>query len=261
LFPLSWSILLQGRSFSYILETIVSSSLFLVVLFLYLSYDLRSDFIEPSESNTKRVGSSRAISEQGRRLRKRPTNYWVRLAMLAALRVGYKSTSWLCHLRHKSVSHLKEEWAVPDPTEASIDRAYEKRQLRHRTPYGLQYGVNLELFSYSLDLLRQWHALLSIVRSELFTCAQAKNLVRASEQVSSLAAEISTQLQGVRPASWLDIFRPRCSVAASNFGQVMCSRIFPTSSTHTPTTKGAAKRQEGCDTREQAKNGITLQAC
>jgi hypothetical protein len=104
--------------------------------------------------------------------------------------------------------------------------------------YGLQYGVNLELFSYSIDLLRQWHALRSIVRSELFTCAQAENLVRASEQVSSLAAEISTQLQGARPASWLDIFRPRCSVAASNFGQVMRSRIFPTYSTLTPTTRG-----------------------
>jgi hypothetical protein len=137
------------------------------------------------------------------------------------------------------VSHLKEEWAVPDPTEASIDRAYEKRQLRHHTPYGLQYGVNLQLFSNSIDPLRQWHALWSVVCSELFTCVQAKNLVRASKQVSSLAAEISTQLQGIRPASWLDIFCLRCSVAASNFGQVMHLCIFPTYSTHTPTTKGA----------------------
>jgi hypothetical protein len=139
--------------------------------------------------------------------------------ILAALRVGYRSTSWLCCLQHKSVSQLKEEWAVPDPKEASINRAYEKRQLRHHTPYGLQYGVNLELFSYSIGPLRQWHALWSIVRSELFTYAQAENLVRASEQVSSMAAEISTQLQGASPASWLDIFRLPCSVAASSFGQ------------------------------------------
>jgi hypothetical protein len=162
--------------------------------------------------------------------------------MLAALRVGYRSTSWLCRIRHKSVSHLKEEWAVPNPTEASIDRAYEKRQLQHHMPYGLQYGVNLELFYYSIDPLRQWHALRSIVCSELFTCVQAKNLVRASKQVSSLAAEISTQLQGVRPASWLDIFRQCFSVAVSNFGQVMCSCIFPTYSTHTPTTKGTTAK-------------------
>jgi hypothetical protein len=71
-----------------------------------------------------------------------------------------------------------------------------------------------------------------------YACAQAENLVRASEQVSSLDAEISTQLQGARSASWLDIFRPRCSVAASNFGQVMRSRIFPTYSTLTPMTRG-----------------------
>jgi hypothetical protein len=148
-------------------------------------------------------------------------------AMLAALRVGYKTMSWLCCLRHKSVSNLKEEWAVPNPTEASINRAYEKRQLRHHTPYGLQYGVNLQLFSNSIDLLRQWHVLQSIV-SELFTYAQAKNLVRASKQVSSLAAEISTQLQGICPARWLDIFRPCFSVAVSSFGQVMHLRIFPT---------------------------------
>jgi hypothetical protein len=236
---------------------IVSSSLFLVVLFLYLSYDLWSDFFSLSESNTKRVDLSRTISAQGRRLCKRPTNYRVRKrvvkleTMLAALRVGYKSTSWLCCFRHKSVSHLKEEWAVPDPTEASINRAYEKRQLRHSTPYGLQYGVNIQLFSNSIDPIRQWHALWSIVRSELVTCAQAKNLVRASEQVGaseqvraseqvfSLAAEISTQLQGICPASWLDIFCLRCSVAASNFGQVMHSCIFPTYLAHTPTTKGA----------------------
>jgi hypothetical protein len=42
-----------------------------------------------------------------------------------------------------------------------------------------------------------------------------------------------------RPASWLDIFRLCCSVAASSFGQVMRLRIFPTYSAHTPTTKGA----------------------
>jgi hypothetical protein len=171
-------------------------------------------------------------------------NYWVRKrvmkleTMLAALQVGYRSTSWLCRLQHKSVSHLKEDWAVPNPTEASINRAYKKRQLQHCTPYSLQYGVNLELFSHSIDPLRQWHALRSIVRSELFTCAHAENLVRASEQVSSLAAEISTQLQGAGPASWLDIFRPCCSVAASNFGQVMRLCIFPTYSTLTPTTRG-----------------------
>jgi hypothetical protein len=131
----------------------------------------------------KRVGSPCTISARGRRLRKRPTNYRVHKrvvkleTILAALRVGYRSTSWLCRLRHKSVSQLKEEWAVPNPKEASIDRAYEKRQLRHRTPYSLQYGVNLELFPYSIDPLRQWHALWSIVRSELFTYAQAENLV------------------------------------------------------------------------------------
>jgi hypothetical protein len=45
-----------------------------------------------------------------------------------------------------------------------------------------------------------------------------------------------------RTTSWLDIFRPRCSVAASNFGQVMRSRIFPTYSTPTPTTRGTTAK-------------------
>jgi hypothetical protein len=136
------------------------------------------------------------------------------------------------------VSHLKEEWAVPNPEEASIDRAYEQRQQRHRKPYGLQYGVHLQLFSNSINPLRQWHVLQSLVHSELFTYAQAENLVQASEQVSSLAAEISKQPQGIRPTQWLDIFRLCCSVAASSFGKVMRSCIFPTYSTHTPMTKG-----------------------
>jgi hypothetical protein len=137
----------------------------------------------------------------------------------------------LCRLRHKSLSNLKDEGAVPDPIEASINRAYDVRQQRHQIPYSLQYGVNLQLFSNSIDPLLQWHVLWLLIHSELFTYAQAKNLVRASEQVSSLAAEISTQLQGICPAQQLDNFRPCCSVTALSFGLA-----------HTPTTKGATVR-------------------
>jgi hypothetical protein len=61
---------------------------------------------------------------------------------------------------------------------------------------------------------------------------EAENLVRASEQVSSLAAEISTHW-------WLDVFHPCCSVTVSSFCQVMCLCIFPTYSAQTPMTKGA----------------------
>jgi hypothetical protein len=61
-----WSILLQGRLFSYIIETIASSSLFLAFMFLYLSYDLWSDYLfDLLEDKTKQVDLSCSILAGG----------------------------------------------------------------------------------------------------------------------------------------------------------------------------------------------------
>jgi hypothetical protein len=84
------------------------------------------------------------------------------------LQVGKQTVRWLCRFRCKSESIFKEEWAVYNPHEASINRAYDYMQQRHCTPYGLLYDVNLQLFVMSIDLLRQWHMLQSAVHPELF---------------------------------------------------------------------------------------------
>jgi hypothetical protein len=117
-----------------------------------------------------------------------------------------------------------------------------------KTPYTLQpaiwYRYTAVLLVYTTVKSMEYSTVAHTLRA--FTYAQAKNLVRSSKQVSSLAAEISTQLQGIRPALWLDIFRLCCSVAALNFGQVRHSRLFLTYLAHTPTTKGATVKALNC---------------
>jgi hypothetical protein len=97
--------------------------------------------------------------------------------LMTMLQLGKQTVRWLCCFRCKSESIFKEEWDVYDPHKASINRAYDYMQQRHRMPYGLLYNVNLQLFVMSIDPLCRWHMLQSIVHPELILYTQTKNLV------------------------------------------------------------------------------------